>query len=383
MKVAQQVARPAGPTSAVKRRRHSEVSVFKEPGSEFYYYRVKLHGKRFKRSTGQTTLQAAIAQAKIIRRELLEDGQGRATMKRPGYAALAEVLAVWEEMSEAETRKNNMSAVRKWVRSFCSGEADNVCMTKLTAEQFDRYLRNWPGSPAGRKSTGAQIRAVFAPEPMRWYAKRELVLPDMAEFRAVKIGVRATEQRFEGFTPIPEEVLRRMDAAADRLRRASSGGLRRVWAVYALMRWCGLRNIEVAALRWEWLVEGSRGRLWRLAPWRLEDGSYFQPKGRSGDVPMREDLLEQLAAATGNRAGFVIPRANPTEAETVTERTINRFVRRFIPDRNKGAYELRKQFGAAVALRDGLEVASRMLRHCSIQTTWKHYHALLNEPAPL
>jgi hypothetical protein len=44
---------------------------------------------------------------------------------------------------------------------------------------------------------------------------------------------------------------------------------------------------------------------------------------------------------------------------------------------------LRKQFGAAVALRDGLEVASRMLRHCSIQTTWKHYHALLNEPAPL
>jgi integrase len=149
------------------------------------------------------------------------------------------------------------------------------------------------------------------------------------------------------------------------------------------MRWCGLRNIEVAALRWEWLVEGSRGRLWRIEPRRLEDGTWWKPKGRAGDVPMRAELLEQLAAATDNRTGFVIPRANPTEAETVTERTINRFVRRFIPDRNKGAYELRKQFGAMVALRDGLEVASRMLRHGSIQTTWKHYHALLNEPAPL
>jgi hypothetical protein len=44
---------------------------------------------------------------------------------------------------------------------------------------------------------------------------------------------------------------------------------------------------------------------------------------------------------------------------------------------------LRKQFGAEVALRDGLEVASRMLRHGGIQTTWKYYHGLLVEPSPL
>lgn len=383
MKVAREVARVAQESDQPKRRRHSEVSVFKEPGSDFYYYRVKLHGKRFKRSTGQTKYAAAVAQAKIIRAELLEDGQARSTMKRPGYATLGEVLAVWEQMSEAETRKNNMSAVRKWVRSFSSADPDGVCMTKLTGEQLERYLRAWPGSPIGRKSTGAQIRAVFAPEPMRWYAKAGLVLPEMTELRAVKIAGRQAEQRFEGFTPIPEDVLRRMDAAAERLRTAKSANLRRLWAVYALMRWCGLRNIEVAALRWEWLVEGTKGRLWRIEQRRLEDGTWFRPKGRSGDVPMRADLLEQLAAATDNRKGFVIPRANPTEAETVTERTINRFVRRFIPDRNKGAYELRKQFGAQVALRDGLEVASRMLRHGSIQTTWKHYHALLHEPAPL
>ena len=378
MEVAREVAHVAQ-----DKRKHTEVTVYQEAGSDVYYYRVQIGGRRFKRSTGKTNYKEAVAQAKVIRRELQGDGQARSTMKRPGYATLGEVLAVWEQMSEAETRKNNMSAVRKWVRSFSSADPDGVCMTKLTGEQLERYLRAWPGSPVGRKSTGAQIRAVFAPEPMRWYGKAGLVLPDMSELRAVKIAGRQTEQRFEGFTPIPEDVLRRMDAAAERLRTARSANLRRLWAVYALMRWCGLRNIEVAALRWEWLVEGTKGRLWRIEQRRLEDGTWFHPKGRSGDVPMRAELLEQLAAATGNRKGFVIPRANPTEAETVTERTINRFVRRFIPDRNKGAYELRKQFGAQVALRDGLEVASRMLRHGSIQTTWKHYHALLHEPAPL
>ena len=382
MKVAPEVARVA---RTPRLRRHSDVSVFKEPGSEFYYYRVKLHGKRFKRSTGQTTLQAALAQAKLIRRELLEDGQARTTMKRPGFASLGEVLAVWLVTSPAKTRGNNASALRKWVRSFAAGEVDAVCMTRLSAEAFERYLKAWPGSPMGRRSTGAQIRAVFAPEPLRWYAKAGLVLPDLTELRGVKFGARPAELRFEGFSPIPELTLRRMDAAAERLRISRNANLRRIWVVYALMRWCGLRNIEVAALRWDWLVEGSRGMLWRIEPRRLADGTYFQPKGRAGDVPMRPELLDQLAAATDNlsRVGFVVPRANVTEATTVTERTINRFVRRFVPDRNKGAYELRKQFGAAVALRDGLEVASRMLRHGSIQTTWKHYHALLHEPAPL
>lgn len=378
MEVAREVAQVAQ-----DKRRHTDVTVYREAGSDVYYYRVQIGGRRFKRSTGKTNYKDAVAQAKVIRRDLQDDGQARSTMKRPGYASLGQVLKVWEETSEAETRKNNMSAVRKWVRSFAAGDPDNVCMTKLTGERFEKYLRAWPGSPMGRKSTGAQIRAVFAPEPMRWYAKAGLVLPDMAELRAVKIAARQAEQRFEGFSPIPEDVLQRMDAAAERLRRSKSANLRRLWAVYALMRWCGLRNIEVAALRWEWLAQGTKGKLWRIEQRRLEDGTWFYPKGRSGDVPMRAELLEQLAAATDNGKGFVIPRTNPTEAEVVTERTINRFVRRFIPDRNKGAYELRKQFGAQVALRDGLEVASRMLRHGSIQTTWKHYHALLHEPAPL
>jgi hypothetical protein len=47
------------------------------------------------------------------------------------------------------------------------------------------------------------------------------------------------------------------------------------------------------------------------------------------------------------------------------------------------SYALRGQFGAEVTMRSGIEVASRMLRHASIQTTWAHYHDLVSEPDPL
>jgi integrase len=388
MKVDQPVARVAQPVNARKQtrqqRRHHEVSVFKEPGSEFYYYRVKIHGKRFKRSTNTTTLAAAIAQAKVIRRQLLEDGQARDSMKRPGFASVGDVLKVWMERSTAVTRKNNASAVRKWVRSFVNGEEDAVSMTRLTAELFERYLQKWPGSPQGRESTWRQIRAVFAKEPMRWYKQAGLVLPDLEDFRAVRGKSKAREEFYEGYVPMPVEVLAKMDAGAERLRKSADLEERKVWAVYALMRWCGFRNSEVAALRWEWLVRGQKGFLWKFERYQDEAGQWQMPKGRPRQVPVRTRLLGQLRyALKTRRSGFVIPRAHKTEAEILTERKINEFVRPFVPDRMKGAYELRKQYGAQVAKRDGIEVASRNLGHMDLKTTWNYYHALLNEPAPL
>jgi integrase len=150
------------------------------------------------------------------------------------------------------------------------------------------------------------------------------------------------------------------------------------------MRWCGFRNSEVAALRWEWLVRGQKGFLWKFERYQDEAGQWQMPKGRPRQVPVRTRLLGQLRyALKTRRSGFVIPRAHKTEAEILTERKINEFVRPFVPDRMKGAYELRKQYGAQVAKRDGIEVASRNLGHMDLKTTWNYYHALLNEPAPL
>ena len=128
-----------------RKRRHSDVSVYREPGSDVYFYRVQIGGRRFKRSTKQTTRAAALVQARYIAKRLREDGQGRETMVRPGFACVGDVLKVWMECSEARTRGNNAGALRKWVRAFADGDADNVAVTRLTAEELEKYLRGWKG----------------------------------------------------------------------------------------------------------------------------------------------------------------------------------------------------------------------------------------------
>jgi hypothetical protein len=375
MEVAQKVAR--------RQRKHGEVTVEKQPGDKYWYYRVLIHGRRRRRSTGHTDKKLALAQAKIVAKELRQGGDARETMMRPGYASVGDVCKVWLQMSEASTRRNNVSTLRKWVRSFAGGDEDAVALTRCSAGELRKYLRAWPGSPEGRKSTARQILAMFQPLAMDWYRDAKLVMPDVAELRKVRVETKDDEEEFEGFTLIPAATLREMDAAAEGLRVSELLEERRVWAVYVLMRRCGLRNVEVAALRRDWVVKGKRSPLLQLVRRRLPDGSWWKPKGRSGEVPVRLRLLAQLRRALGRDGEFVIPRAHATDAHALTHRAINEFVRPFIPERTKGAYELRKQFGAEIAMRDGIEVASRLLRHGDIKTTWKHYHALVHEPAPL
>jgi integrase len=175
-----------------------------------------------------------------------------------------------------------------------------------------------------------------------------------------------------------------MEAAAEALRTSEALEDRQVWAVFALMRWCGLRNHETIDLRWDWIRQGKKSMVLEFTTRDLGKGKFYYPKGRAGAVPVRADLLEQLRAAFPESEEFVIPRKFQSDAEKICERAVNRFVEKFLSRRGKKlAYNLRMQFGAEVAMRDGLEVASRMLRHASTQTTWAYYHDLVTEPDPL
>jgi hypothetical protein len=138
-------------------------------------------------------------------------------------------------------------------------------------------------------------------------------------------------------------------------------------------------------LRWDWVREGAKGPLLDFVKRKLPDGTMYVPKGRDGAVPVRRELLEQLRAAFPGDGEFVIPRKHKTDAEDLYQRTINEWAHGFLKNRpgNKVSYALRGQFGAEIAMRSGLEVASRMLRHGSFQTTWAHYHDLVSEPDPL
>jgi hypothetical protein len=377
MEVAQKVAR--------RQRKHGEVTVYKPAGEKCWYYRVLIHGKRRNRTTGHTDKKLALAQAKIIAKELRQGGDARETMARPGYATVGDVCKVWLQMSEAATRKNNASAFRKFVRSFAGGGPDEVAMTRVTAGAFEKYLRAWPGSHEGRKSTARQIRVMFGKKAMRWYRHEKLVLPDMEEFCEVMAeNVKGmVRKKFRGIEPA---TLARMEAAAEQLRTSEHVEERKLWAAWALMRWCGLRNVEVAASRWSWFKRGAKFWEIRVLEYTYADGTSFKPKKMAGVVPIRRRLLGQLLRAMGRESVFVIPRAHKTEAHVLTHRKLNDFVRPFFPEagpKDKKAYDLRKQAGSEVAATHGLTGEASFLRQKGIKTAWEHYYADLQGLSPL
>ena len=381
MELARTLVRAAGRKR--KRRKH-EISVEKYPGSDIYYFRATIHGKRIRRSTEQTTLQAALRQAKIIRDEELA-GKGRETMVRPGYATVGDVGRVWLEMAEIKTKRNNYSALKKFVRSFASGDAEAVSMARVSAGEFEKYLRHWPGSHEGRKSTARQIRAMFGKKALRWYRHEKLVMPDMTEFLEIMAENVKGESR-DKFKGIEPAVLSKLEEAAERLRVSENVEERKLWAVFALMRRCGLRNVEVEALRWSWIRRGRGGWEVRVIEYKYDDGTMFKPKKTAGVVPIGTGLLKQLIKALGRDSVFVIPRANPTEAETLCSRRINEFLRPFFPEagpKDKKAYLLRKQAGSEVAARDGMVAMANFLRQQGIKTAWDFYHANLQPLRPL
>jgi integrase len=370
---------------ARRQRKHGEVTVYKPKGEKHWYYRVLIHGKRRNRTTHHTDKKLALMQAKIIAKSLLTGGDARETMARPGYATVGDVCRVWLEMSEAMTRKNNASAFRKFVRSFAGGDPDGVSMTRCSAGAFEKYLRAWPGAHEGRKSTARQIRVMFGKKPMRWYRHEGLVLPDMSEFCEVMAeNVKGeARQKFQGIESV---TLARMEAAAEQLRMSADLEERKLWAVWALMRWCGLRNIEVAALRWSWIKRGAKHWEIRVLEYSYADGTKFAPKKSAGVVPIRRRVLGQLLRALGRDGEFVIPRGNPTEAKILTSRTINGFMRPFFPEagpKEKKAYLLRKQSGSEVAQKYGLTAMATFLRQKGIKTAWDNYHAQLQPLSPL
>lgn len=370
---------------ARRQRKHGEITLERRPEERHWFYRVMIHGKRRRLTTGHSDKKLALAQAKIIAKQLRQGGDAREMMARPGYATVGDVCRVWLEMSEAATRKNNASAFRKFVRSFAGGDADGVSMTRVTAGAFEKYLRAWPGSHEGRKSTARQIRVMFGKKALRWYAHEKLVLPDMAEFCEVMAeNVKGeSRQRFEGIEPA---VLRKMEADAEVLRTSADLEERKLWVVWALMRYCGLRNVEVAAIRWSWFKRGAKCWEIRVLKYEYADGSSFAPKKSEGVVPIRTRLLGQILRAMGRESVFVIPRAHKTEAEILVGRKINDFMRPYFPEarpKDKKAYLLRKQSGSEVAQKYGLTAMATFLRQKGIKTAWDNYHAQLQPLSPL
>jgi integrase len=377
-------------------RKHGEATVYWDEEKGAWYYRVQVDGKRYKRSTeirSKSEKKTAERKAKELSRAILEKDQVAldAMVARPGFSTVGELLDRWEKAGPIKSAPAVSGRFERFV-------AAALQTTTPREEKLDRALdgevfRKWTqaAAAAGRGEDGIRsdvnsIKSVLQPSVL--YAYSDLKLPPVEAFRSVVFSTRRRESKGAvkraAFVCIPPDVLARMEAAAEALRTSDALEDRQVWAVFALMRWCGLRNHETIDLRWDWIRQGKKSMVLEFTTRDLGKGKFYYPKGRAGAVPVRADLLEQLRAAFPESEEFVIPRECQTDAEKICERAVNRFVEKFLSRRGKKlAYNLRMQFGAEVAMRDGLEVASRMLRHASTQTTWAYYHDLVTEPDPL
>ena len=362
-------------------RKHGEVSVYWKEARRGWYYRVQLDGKRVEKSCGvsqnsKAGRETALKKARAIS-AALQGGDEMAlaeAVRRPGYATLGGVADIYSAHGPEKSKTKTLSRFVSYAREATGREdwRERSCEAALGAEALRRWIT--AQERAGRSKNGIhsdvqQIKSVVSKKRIHLF--KDMKLPDLAEFWMVTGGSTKTE----GYQPIDRAVLRRMDAAARiSLRRENA----RVWAIYWLMRKAGLRNEEVEDLKWAWVEWKDK----KTAVLVLVEREGWTPKGRSGRVPVRARLMRLIQRALGG-GEYVIPRKHKTEAHDLTHYDINDFVRRFLPDGNKGAYNLRKEYGAMIALRDGIEVASRLLRHSDISTTYRHYHNLIDEPEPL
>lgn len=77
-----------------RKRLHSQVSVFKEPNSSCYYYRVMLNGRRYKRSTGKTNYDEALLEARLLAAKLQQASPRITRSAKSLSASLADSLAL-------------------------------------------------------------------------------------------------------------------------------------------------------------------------------------------------------------------------------------------------------------------------------------------------
>jgi len=285
-------------------------------------------------------------------------------------------------------------------------KARDIRVNELSADimQAFRDGTGWPDDdpkmpdrdPSTVNSVMGTAKSIFSARAMEHYRALHLDKAAIDSFKSVPDLPEKLDKRYRRIDPI---TLKKMDAKASmmlrlarwhgeprphyagqyatrsRINGAIMSGVRwrNAFGTYWLIRRCGLRNVEVENLVWDWIEQRDDHRVISLVA-----RENWEPKGSPGDVPIADDLYQLLLdtfTADGKpvRGGYVL-QGTPTDRFVGANHAVSGYVRRFLPDRVKAVYELRKQWGSEVAMKYGIEIASRLLRHADLQTTMDHYY---------
>jgi hypothetical protein len=331
------------------------------------------------RSTGTKEIGAAkrIA-ADIIKSFWIDSGRSAVRLKlRDDNATIGELIAKYKQRAAQRpgTIRSNVRSLRMVIKTVHGGDPDLKSSSVLTANlirEFEKRQleraekRATPASRASvvqkvRISTASyvrQARAIVALRKMKFY--EGLKLPDLTRFRGE--SVEAPHRSLP--RPLDMKALAAMEAAAPGLARDDPGA----YVAHLLFSRLGLRNIEIVNARTHWINDGSIGIINRPE----ED---FFPKGCEGWVPIAPDVLNEVLSFQALCAdGYLVPGANQTERHEAVYRRHSKWVSRWIKDRTKTSYELRRYAGSRLLDMGATIFEVRdFLRHRDVQTTQMWY----------
>lgn len=376
-----------------------DLTLLKRPNG-VYHVRFWVRGREYRRSCGSTVESVARQRAwAIYRAEAGDDSVVAPAPLRNTYATIGDVCDRYLEaaggtlgttLSSKTAAANVATLLRVLVASGRAADRDAARELRATVVDESLVLAFFRARYAQRGLTWGKdhdlrlntslnselrrVKSIFGRRGLR--ALDGLKLP---EFRTLA-GLPSLRQARTEFVPIPADVDQRMQAEAAALMRSPANIDRRIAVAYEMMRFAGLRSSEAAALRWSWIEhDGDRVEIALIAREASHPTGPWRPKAREGRVPVRADRVAAWRAALppADPHGYVLGAGSETARVAVVERDLCQWVRRFLPDRQKAAYELRKQAGSDVLTRTGSMAHAAAFLRDSVATCERHYARFL------
>jgi len=370
-------------------------------GRSNYYIRFTLDGREAFKSLNTRNRAEALERAKTAEAKIMA-GDTRWLHPRAAAnaapATLGEIVTAYESWSRGNerARKNNVLQLLRIVspdtsmpknaskadrtdaacnarRTLALAKSSEVCDAASIATHITAGL-DQKRSGSSINSDIRQARAIFSKKAQRHYSQMGLKMPKtLAEFLAADLVDCHDDHTY---VPIPRPQL----AALDKEIASLKGANLEMWKTLSLVRRCALRNSEIFAARREWLIETDAGPALAV---RNADG-FASKNGQGAEILIDAELAAVLSDVPAGKF-LVLPGEEVTKTARANfiNRASNRVVRKYLPGRVKGIYELRKEAGSWVATHVGLYAAQQLLRHKSQRVTESNYATSLNRPTAI
>lgn len=372
-----------------------------------------------KRSLHTTDLRDAVLKGiPIVDQWLVQMQSASAPVVTSGAgkpALLDELLAAYALASMVKanpaTRKRNGASLRAVLREAWGDlgpTPTTALITREAAQRFQDARKAAALKEADLLKRDAMLRSANNTLKQAQSVVCRAAIDDMHRLQLNVADLRAFNER--AMIPVdrppepealPDELVARLRGAADELRAgvvtvtvAGTGAEAKrvqvpgasVWAAFQLMVWGGLRNVEVAHARLDW-IEERQGLPWL----RLVKTADWQPKGHGREVPLPAAVVAELRTLE-RVAGdsHLVPARTDTERALVCWRGVNAWLASLGVEREAGkvAYRLRKYFLNRIkeeTLRQmqAIAAAASAAGHANVETTMGSYVGRPKMTAPV